>query len=139
MGNFRKFEAWKACFDLTLAVFEATKAWPKAELFGITSQVRRAAVSAGANMAEGSGKHSHADFARYLDIANGSLAELEHLLLLLRELRLLPNDAWQRLDAGRANAAKLTLGLFRYFTSQPTPNRPGRPPRRQLSDPGPGS
>jgi four helix bundle protein len=132
MGNFRKFKAWKACFDLTLAVFEASKTWPKAELFGITSQVRRAVVSAGANVAEGSGKHSHADFARYLDIANGSLAELEHLLLLARELRLLSHDAWQRLDDDRTNAAKLTLGLFRYFT-----RRPPRTPRpSQASDSG---
>jgi four helix bundle protein len=121
MGNFCKFEAWKASFDLTLAVYQATRAWPKAELFGITSQVRRAAVAAGANLAEGSGKHSNAEFARYLDIANGSLAELEHLFLIAHELGLLSGETWRHLEGHRANAAKLTLGLFRYFTSKPAP------------------
>jgi four helix bundle protein len=74
---------------MTVGVYKATKEFPREELFGITSQMRRAASSIGANIAEGTGRRSDGELTRYLHIARGSAAELEYHLLLARDLDLL--------------------------------------------------
>src|SRR6267378_191197 len=74
---------------MTIGVYKATKEFPREELFGITSQMRRAASSIGANIAEGTGRRSDGELTRYLHIARGSAAELEYHLLLARDLDLL--------------------------------------------------
>jgi len=74
---------------MTIGVYKATKEFPREELFGITSQMRRAASSIGANIAEGTGRRSDGELTRYLHIARGSAAELEYHFLLARDLDLL--------------------------------------------------
>jgi len=74
---------------MTIGVYRATKEFPREELFGITSQMRRVASSIGANIAEGTGRRSDGELTRYLHIARGSAAELEYHLLLARDLDLL--------------------------------------------------
>ena len=85
MKDFRKQKVWGKAHDLALKVYRVTEAFPKTELFGLTSQIRRAGVSIPANIAEGCGRDTDADFARFLQIAMGSASELEYHLLLAHE------------------------------------------------------
>jgi len=82
MGSYRDLEAWREAMDVAEDAYRLTRAFPKEELFGLTSQIRRAAASIPANIAEGWGRQARADYVRFLRIAQGSLKELEtHLLL----------------------------------------------------------
>ena len=113
MMPYERLHAWKACDDLTIAVYKVTKQFPREELYGLTSQARRAAVSAGANIAEGSAKRGSREFRRYLDISIGSLSELANLLHVARRLEYFSGDQWRELDELRAQASKLTWHLYR--------------------------
>ena len=86
---YERFEAWKVSHELALAVYAATRGWPRSELYGLTSQVRRAALSAPTNIAEGSAKRGPAEFRRFLDYSLGSLSELAYLLRFARDGRFL--------------------------------------------------
>ncbi len=86
MRDFRKIEAWQLADDLAVAVYEATKGFPKEEVYGITSQIRRAVTSVAANIVEGSSRESAKDYAHFLQIARGSLAETQYFLHLARRL-----------------------------------------------------
>ncbi|MDP2039455.1 MAG: four helix bundle protein, partial [Ignavibacteria bacterium] len=86
MRDFRKLQIWERAHNLVLKIYETTKLLPKEELYGLTSQIRRAAVSIPTNIAEGAGKDSNKDFVRYLNIALGSLSEVQYLLFLIKEL-----------------------------------------------------
>ena len=102
MRDFRKIEVWQLADDLAVAVYEATKAFPKEEVYGITSQIRRAATSVAANIVEGSSRESAKDYAHFLQIARGSLAETQYFLHLARRLGYLrPERADQLEQAAR--------------------------------------
>ncbi len=90
MQDYRKLKVWKSSHELTLAVYQITKSFPREETYGLTSQIRRAAMSIPANIAEGCGKKTQEDFSRYLTIALGSLHETEYYTLLSWELGYLP-------------------------------------------------
>src|SRR5690349_9095926 len=98
MMPYERFQAWRACDDLTVAVYQATEAFPRHERYGLTSQARRAAFSAPANIAEGSAKRGGREFRRYLDITIGSLSELAYALHLARRLGYLSATGWGDLD-----------------------------------------
>ena len=121
MGVFQRFRAWQACVDLTREVYRVPATWPRSERYELTAQLRRAAISAGANLAEGSAKRGAAEFARYLDIANGSLAETEHLLLLARTLAIATVEEWEVLEARRSAAACLTQRLYQAVRKRKSP------------------
>jgi four helix bundle protein len=106
-------KAWQAAQALALAIYRATAEWPDHERFGMVAQPRRAAVSVSANIAEGSAKRGNREFRRFLDIANGSLAEIEVYLLLAKELGYLSHSSWGELEALRDHAGMLTWGLYR--------------------------
>lgn len=89
MKNFRDIKAWEKAHALAVKVYAATESFPKEERYGVTSQIRRATTSIPTNIAEGCGRDSDADFARFLQIALGSASEVEYLLLLCRDLGLL--------------------------------------------------
>ena len=91
MANFRKLEVWRQAHTLTLDLYRHTRRFPREEQFGLTSQIRRAGVSIGANLAEGSNQTS-ASFANYISQGMGSANELEYLLQLAAELKF-SNDA----------------------------------------------
>jgi four helix bundle protein len=96
MQDFRNLDVWKKAHELTLATYRCTKAFPDDERFGLTSQLRRGAASIGANLAEGCGRGTDADFSRYVQIAMGSACEVEYHLLLARDLTYI--DADQHLE-----------------------------------------
>lgn len=95
MQDFRDLKVWHKAHAVTLAIYRATEKFPMAERYGLTSQMRRAASSIPANIAEGCGRSSDADFARFLHVALGSASELEYFTLLARDLQLL-DDAMHK-------------------------------------------
>jgi four helix bundle protein len=99
MKDFRTLKVWEKAHAVTLAIYKATEKFPKHELYALTSQIQRAAVSLSTNIAEGCGKDSDAELKRYFVIAMGSASELEYLLLLARDLNYLPEDSHQTLTA----------------------------------------
>jgi four helix bundle protein len=87
--GFRDLKVWEKAHHLTLEAYKASASFPKEEMYGLTSQIRRAAASIPANIAEGCGRSSDAELGRFLQIAMGSASELEYHLLLTRDLSLL--------------------------------------------------
>lgn len=99
MRNYKDLRVWDEAHRLTLAVYKATHGFPKEERFGLTSQIRRASASIAANLAEGCGRRSDREMARYVQIAMGSGAELSYHLLLARDLGFIRNEEHAELDA----------------------------------------
>jgi four helix bundle protein len=97
MRDFRDLKVWEKAYALTLAPYRATKEFPREERFGLTSQVRRAASSIVANIAEGCGRDGEAELARFCQIAMGSASELECELMLTRDLGYLKLNDDERL------------------------------------------
>ena len=97
MKDFRQLKVWVKAHQLTLALYQETKRFPKEELYGLTSQIRRACVSIPANIAEGCGRGSDAQLGHFLQIAMGSASELEYHLLLARDLDLLQATTYESL------------------------------------------
>jgi four helix bundle protein len=113
MRDFKKIKAWQLADDLAVAVYTATsRSFPRYELFGLTSQIRRAAVSVASNIVEGSKRRHHRDFLRFLDMANGSLAEVEYQLHLAKRLGYLSDTEYTGLAAQREEAARTLHGLI---------------------------
>jgi four helix bundle protein len=98
MKDFRSLKVWEKAHGLTLKIYKVTEAFPKHEIYGVTSQIRRATVSIPTNIAEGCGKDSDAELKRYCLIAMGSSSELEYLLLLANDLGYLQEDNYQELQ-----------------------------------------
>ena len=99
MKDFRQLKVWEKAHQLALNVYKETKGFPKEELYGLTSQIRRASMSIPTNIAEGCGRNTDADFARFLQIAMGSASETEYQLLLAHDLEFLTNEQYQKLNA----------------------------------------
>jgi four helix bundle protein len=99
-------------------VYQATNSWPSAERFGLASQARRAAHSAAANIAEGSAKRGSREFRRYLDISLGSLSELSYTLMLARDLKMMSEQEWGRLDQLHQKAGAMTWLLYKSLTAK---------------------
>ena len=97
MRDFRKLIIWQRSHQLTLAVYRISKSFPKEEIFGLTSQMRRAVSSIPTNIAEGCGRTSNKDFAHFLQIAIGSATEVEYQLLLAHDINYINDDDYQAL------------------------------------------
>ena len=98
MMDFHDIQVWQKAYDLTLKIYKSTESFPKHEIYGLTGQIRRAAISIPCNIAEGCVKNSDADFARFLDIAIGSASEVECQLLPARDLKYLEKQKYQELN-----------------------------------------
>jgi len=98
MKDFRQLKVWEKAHQLALAVYKVTKGFPKEELYGLTSQIRRASMSIPTNIAEGCGRNTDAEFARFLQIAMGSASETEYQLLLAHDLEFLTSEQYQKLN-----------------------------------------
>ena len=110
--HYEELAAWQHCHKLALMVYEVTRSWPPDERYGLTSQIRRAAVSAAANIVEGSARRGSREFRRFLDLSRGSLAEVTYLLHLARELGYLKTADASRIEAVRLDASRLTWLLY---------------------------
>lgn len=118
MTSYERLKAWQLCHRLVLAVYRVTSAFPTEERYGLTSQTRRAAFSAAANIAEGSAKRGRKEFRRYLNISLGSLAEVAYGLMLARELSLLKDETWAEVDGLRTRASQVTWRLYQSLGRQ---------------------
>ena len=112
MQDFKKLMVWVKAHQLTLRVYEATDRFPREELFGLTSQMRRSSSSIPTNIAEGCGRGSSADFARFLQIAMGSACELEYQLILARDRKYLPTDRYPEFDADVCEVKRMLAALL---------------------------
>jgi four helix bundle protein len=111
MRDFRTIHVWEKAHRLTLELYEITKDFPADERFGLTSQLRRAAASVPMNTAEGCGRDSERELARFMSIAAGSASEVEYQLLLARDLGYLPDETYTALDQ-QVNEIKRMLNSF---------------------------
>lgn len=111
MQDFHELKVWQKAHHLTLAVYQITAKFPREELFGLTSQIRRASSSVPANLAEGCGRNGNAEFARFCSIAMGSASELEYHLLLAKDLKLVKLQDYEELKV-RITEVKRMLGGF---------------------------
>jgi four helix bundle protein len=118
MMPYERFEAWKVCDELAVQVYQVTKAFPKYELYGMTSQARRASFSAPVNIAEGSAKPGANEFCRFLNIAIGSLSELAYILRFCQRVALLREADYRRLEELRRRAGFLTWRLYEAVRKQ---------------------
>jgi four helix bundle protein len=113
MRDHRNLRAFELADQLALEVYKATKAFPKEELFGLTSQMRRAAVSVPSNVVEGCARQSKAEFIRFLDIAFGSGRELAYQMSLASRLKYMTEEDSQRLEAIANEMLKVLSGLIK--------------------------
>ena len=97
MRDYTKIEAWKLADDLTVAVYEQTRTFPREEVYGLTSQLRRASYSVPANIVEGASRESKKDYLHFLYIARGSLSETEYFIHLARRLGYLDEETASQL------------------------------------------
>ena len=111
MHQFKELKVWQKGRLLVKDVYLQTKDFPKDETYGITSQIRRSAVSIPANIAEGYGRNSNPDLNRFLDIANGSAFELETLLILSSDLEFLSDNEFLLLDSQVQEIQKMIYSL----------------------------
>ena len=119
MQDFRKLKVWQKAHRLALSVYAATERFPSDERFGLTSQVRRAAVSVPTNIAEGRARQGDREFRNFLNIAYGSAAEVEYLMILARDLGFL--EAQQH-DAIAANLDEIK-GMLPTFMHKLAPEK----------------
>ena len=113
MRDFRELSVWQRAHQLTLAVYQATAAFPPAEMYGLTSQLRRACASIAANIAEGNGRGSDAEMTRFLRIAMGSACEVEYHLLLARDLGYLDQGRYEQLNHDLTELKRMLSGFIR--------------------------
>ena len=113
MMPFQRLEVWHDAHAFALAVNAAADTWPPREMFVLTAQVRRAAISIPNNMSEGVAKKGLKEFRRFLDIALGSFSELTYLLLFARDRGYLTQEKWQELDDQRARLGRRLWALYK--------------------------
>jgi four helix bundle protein len=111
MEDFKDLKVWTKAHDLTLLVYQLTRAFPREEMYGLTSQLRRAASSIGANIAEGCGRRSDGEMRRFLQIARGSASELEYHFLLARDLQFLNGDEFKDLEGKVLEVQRMLASL----------------------------
>lgn len=109
----RDLDVWQRGMDMVTAIYQLTSSWPDSERYGLTIQLRRAAVSVPSNIAEGSARSSSADFSRFLDIAKGSLAEVETQLEIAKRIGLIDN--YSVLENQLISLRRMLLGLQQYI------------------------
>ncbi|HEV2245054.1 MAG TPA: four helix bundle protein [Terriglobia bacterium] len=115
--DFHELKVWQKAHQLTLAVYQVTAAFPREELYGLTSQLRRACSSIAANLAEGCGRNGDAEFARFCSIARGSASELEYHLLLAKDLKLIKSADYDQLAPRATELKRMLTALLQKLTA----------------------
>ena len=112
MRNYRDLQTWSKAHKLTLELYKLSRQFPKEEMYGVTSQLRRAAASIGANLAEGCGRKTNTEFARFVKISMGSASELDYHLLLSHDLGFLEKKGYERMSKGLTEVRKMLASLL---------------------------
>ena len=107
MKKFRDLQIWQRSHKLTLEIYRITKEFPKSESYGLVSQMRRSSSSIPTNIAEGCGRNTEKDFARFLDNAMGSASELEYQLILAYDLQYITLDNYEKTNAELAEIKRM--------------------------------
>jgi four helix bundle protein len=110
--SYRELIAWQKAMDLVEAVYQATADFPREETYGLTAQIRRAAVSVPSNIAEGQGRRSRGEFKQFLGNAKGSLCELETQVLIAQRLQMLSKERAEALVQRIVEVARILGGLI---------------------------
>ena len=117
MKDFHELKVWQKAHQLTLEVYRITAAFPREELYGLTSQIRRACSSIAANLAEGCGRNGDMEFARFCSMAMGSASELEYHLLLAKDLKLIKPVDYQELDQRATELKRMLTALMQKLNA----------------------
>lgn len=117
MNSFRELIVWQKAHDLTLGIYRSTKDFPAHEQYGLTSQMRRASVSVGSNIAEGFGRISAKDKEHFYVMASASIRELQSQLSLATDLAYISKDIFDMLDADAEEVHRMLNGLLRTHRS----------------------
>jgi four helix bundle protein len=115
MRPHEQLDVWNKAVDLVVSVYKTTDPFPKEEKFGLTSQIRRAAVSVPANIAEGAARQSSKEFAHFLSNAQGSASELETELLIALRLGFLSEKSYRELRASLDSIGRMIVGLTKHL------------------------
>jgi four helix bundle protein len=118
MRNYRDLQVWKKAHDLTLELYRVSQRFPREEIYGITGQLRRATVSIGANLAEGCGRRTSTELARFVRIALGSASELDYHLLLSRDLGFMSSDDFTSSTAKLTEVRKMLTSFLQSVEEQ---------------------
>lgn len=113
MRNFLTLEFWKRSHLFTLKVYKITKSFPKEEIFGLTSQMRRSSSSIPTNIAEGAGRNTNPQFAYFLQIASGSCSEIQYQLILSKDLSYISEEVFNELHSEIIEIRKM---IFHYVS-----------------------
>jgi len=117
MRDFRELKVWQKSHHLALQVYQSTRLFPKEEIYGLTSQIRRCSTSIPANIAEGCGRGSDLDMARFFQVAMGSASELEYHLLLARDLRYIEESVYGVLHADVTEVKRMLTAFIKTLKS----------------------
>lgn len=112
MRDFRQIRVWAKAHLLTLEIYRVTSSFPREEIYGLTSQLRRSSASIAANIAEGFGRGGNTELARFLQIGMGSAAEVEYHILLARDLNLLTTKMYENLDNRIVEVKRMLASLL---------------------------
>ena len=121
MRDHTKLRAFQLADQLVVAVYRATSSFPKAEQFGLTSQLRRASVSVASNIVEGCARRTETEYLRFLDIAYGSVREVEYQLSLAHRLGYLQDQIYKSVSQSCVETSKVLSGLIRSFRTRSKP------------------
>lgn len=124
MRDFREVKVWGKAHSLVLKIYKMTRKFPKEELYGLISQMRRAGISIAANIAEGSGKKGDADFARFLQISMGSASELEYFLLLSHDLGFITKEEFEISTSDVTEIKKMLTSFIQTLTNIDVSSQP---------------
>ena len=112
MRNFLNLEIWKKSHQLTLKIYKITKHFPKDEMFGLTSQMRRSSSSIPTNIAEGCGRNSNPQLANFLQIATGSCSELQYQIILSKELSYITEEVFNEIHTDAVDVRRMIFGYW---------------------------
>ena len=116
--TYESLEVWKNGINLAIEIYGVTKKFPKEEIYGLTSQLRRAVISISANIAEGSGRSSNKEFVRFINIAIGSLNEVESLIFVSKNLNFVSKEDFMNLTNLTGNLGNLLGGFKRFLINK---------------------
>jgi four helix bundle protein len=116
--DYQELQVWQKSMDLVVSIYEVTRVFPRDELYGLTSQIRRAVVSVPSNIAEGQGRGSSREFAHFLSVSRGSLKELETQTMVARRLGYIEADREAMLLAEIRSVGRLLTSLWKSVRRQ---------------------